>query len=138
MGLKATKICVYGMYDMHLFEEIPGETLYGVIDNWRWFNATRPHPAIVGGNTIDDMGLLLLCPILVLSERQELRRVGTMVFPDAPDANEKLNAWLKAAIADEDVLHLIGEPRRESTSAWRAMWSPLPEQEKANGETQHV
>jgi hypothetical protein len=96
---------------MHLFHSIDGRTVAEVIDNWLAHNAHK-QPALVGGQRVDDMGQSSLCPATVLLGDTELRRVGSMVFPDynqcgKPKSQESLDAYRKALESDPDIPRLL-------------------------------
>lgn len=108
-GDLADRVSIHGMYDMHLFHSIAGATVDEVIANWRAHNAIE-QPAMVDGRKVDDMGESMLCPIIVLAGKQELRRVGQMIFPRGERGScdkVALEAWRSAALADPDIPRLL-------------------------------
>lgn len=111
------RIAVWGMFDDHLFERIPGHSVRSIVENWRWFNANGPHPARVGGSEVDDLGSLMLCPAILLRGKQEVRRVGTMVFPGSDREQEQLDRWIEAMRADPAVSRLL-ESREVDVHDW--------------------
>lgn len=98
----ATRVSIYGMYDMHLFHNIGGNSVDEVIALWQQHNK-EPHPANVAGNYVGDLGKSCLCPAIVMSGDKELRRVGPMVFKD----DEKIEEYRAALKADPDIATLL-------------------------------
>ena len=106
----AARVSIHGMYDMHLFHRIKGNSVDAIIEAWEQHNATK-HPAIVGERKVDDLGQSSLCPATVLdAQDKEIRRVGVMVFTDYKTRlarPEQLEAYRKALSDDQDIPRLL-------------------------------
>lgn len=117
---QATRVTIWGMYDMHLFHRIKGRTVDEVIANWLRHNSEK-QPAIVGDREVEDMGQSALCPATVLFGDKELRSVGRMVFPNydkrgQPRIPAELETYRAALKADADIVRLLrlsGDYERE-------------------------
>ena len=87
------EVTYWGMFDIHLFHHFKGDSPEAVLVEWRAINS-KPYPAIVGGDEVDDLRPLYLCPATLKdSEGREIKRVGPMVFKDEPEAVQE---WLDA------------------------------------------
>jgi hypothetical protein len=111
----ADRVTVYGMYECHLFHRIEGRSVDEIIKKWLKHNRHK-QPAIVGGDKWDDLGPSMLCPATVFQGDKELRRVGTLVFPDGgergrPESLESLEKYRTALKDDPDIERLLGEKR---------------------------
>jgi hypothetical protein len=108
--MPADRLSIHGMYDMHLFHKIEGKTVDELIDNWRQHIA-EPIPAIVGERKIDDMGPSWFCPVIVMSGKTELRRVGKGIWPDykkrAPRDEQDVSDFRAALLNDPDIPRLL-------------------------------
>ena len=108
---EATRVSISGMFDRHLFCKLKGSTVDDIIKAWREQNS-KPYPAIVGGDKVDDLGPITLCPAIVLSGDSEIRRVGPMVFPASSYSTldeTKVAAYRDALLADPDIPRLLSE-----------------------------
>jgi hypothetical protein len=118
----AARVSIHGMYEAHLFHDIEGRTVDEVIKNWLQHNAKK-QPAIVGGDYCSDLGPSMLCPAIVLDAKgKELRRVGSMVFPDdnnrrKPASSVALEAYRNALSADPDIPRLLATVAADSRKA---------------------
>ena len=105
----ADELSISGMFDCHLFCRFSGNTVDEIIDAWR-DQISKPYPAIVGGREVGDLGATALCPIIVLGNGEELRRVGPMVsleWSTRQPQEDKLAKWRAAALADPDITKLL-------------------------------
>lgn len=120
----ATRLSIHGMYDMFLFHPIEGDSVDGLLAAWEEHNS-KPQPAYVGGDFVEDMGKSWFCPVIVLdAEDKEMRRVGEGIFErrgdDAKYDAEKI-AFRTALLADPDIPRLLalnsGVPNGAATEA---------------------
>lgn len=104
----ADRVSVSGMFENHLFMTMEGKTVDEVIDSWL-DQISKPYPAIVDGKEIDDLGATHLCPVIVLSDKQELRRVGKMLFAEKgkPKDKKALKEYRKSLLDDPDIPRLL-------------------------------
>lgn len=91
----ANRLGLHAMYGNHTFHKFTHVTSPDDLTH-QWI-------AMGGGREND----IVLCPVIVLNGKQELRRVGRMLF----DANEveKVEAFKAALLADPDVVRLMAE-----------------------------
>jgi hypothetical protein len=106
----ANRVSIHGMFDCHLFWKYEGKTVDEVIQNWR-DHISRPIPAIVGGNKVDDLGPTWLCPAIILSGDKELRRVGEGIFTDytarKPRSEKDVEKYRAALLSDPDISRIL-------------------------------
>ncbi len=109
------QVSIHGIYDMHLYTSFNGATVDEVIENYKQHNREK-HPAIVGGEQIDDLGKASLCPVRVIivspnGKKEVLRQVGEMVHPDTSYSEKKeekqLAEWRAAVLADPDISRIL-------------------------------
>ena len=108
---QANRLSISGMFDCHLFCSYPGNTVDEVITAWKDQNS-KPYPAMVEDRQIDDLGFADLCPVIVLHDDKELRRVGQMVMQDWKTKTylpEELEAYRQALLDDPDIPRLLSE-----------------------------
>ncbi len=107
----ATRVSIHGMFDCHLFKRYTGSTVDAVIESWLE-HISKPIPANLCGEKVDDLGPTYLCPAIVLCGDREIRRVGKMVIADTktrlPRANE-VEAYRQALLADPDIPRLLAD-----------------------------
>lgn len=102
MDRMATRVSTHVMFDCHLFGELKARTVQGLVDEWRMF--------IKGGAKYSERyGPAYLCPVSVMDGDKELRRVGTMVFPDSGECDRELGKWLREVNADPDIARLLAQ-----------------------------
>lgn len=97
-GHLANRVGSHMMYGCHLFRSLNGTTIQALVDDWlkECRSPTKDGPPY-------------LCPLIVLSDTTEMRRVGQMVFPDTPDCDKRLGEWMRLAKADPDVARILAE-----------------------------
>lgn len=100
----ANRVSSYVMYDCHLFRELKGRTVDELIADWEQECA----------NPDDRYGAPCLCPVIVMEDKQEIRRVGPMVFPanayrHPVKTAAELENFRKAMLGDPDVVRLLAE-----------------------------
>lgn len=98
---QANKASCYAMFDCHAFERLEGNDVDEVIAHWQRL-CDNP----------DEYGKPSLCPIIVLADGKELRRVGRMVFPadkyrPAHQVAVALRKFRDAALADPDISRIL-------------------------------
>lgn len=103
-----TRISPHLMYDCHLFRPCVGSTVDEIIADFV-AEVRKPH---------ERYGKPMLCPIIVLEGKREIRHVGEMVFPrwhhekSFETVNEsQLRKWRDAVLADPDIPRLVSLPR---------------------------
>lgn len=94
---RANRVSCHLMYDCHLFRRLKGTTIDELLADWGR-EVKRPKP---------DLGAPMLCPIIVMEDDKELRRVGQMVFPDTQWSKSKLDEWLGPVRADPDIARIL-------------------------------
>ena len=62
------RIAMHGMYDNHSFIKFSAENVDELLGKWR--------------KTLRDSGDCSLCPVIVIADDKEVRRVGKMLHPD--------------------------------------------------------
>lgn len=98
----ANRISSHVMYDCHLFRPLKGATVDELIIDWQLECATPE----------DRYGQPMLCPVIVLEDDKEIRRVGKMVFP-ATDyrpqtkVGEDVKAFRHALLSDPDISRIL-------------------------------
>ena len=103
-GVMATRLGTHVMYDCHLFRSLKGTTVDALIEDWeRECASPDPH-----------YGRPSLCPVIVLDGKNELRRVGKMVFPASEyRPREKVISdvaeFRRALKADPDISRLLAQ-----------------------------
>ena len=107
----ANRIRVYVMYDCHLFRQLKGRTVDELIEDWRK-ECAKPDPRY---------GAPYLCPAIVLDGKEELRRVGQMVFREGPStwpkSDDAVRDWKRAVENDPDIPRLLATTSTDSESA---------------------
>jgi hypothetical protein len=99
----ATRVSCWSMYDAHLFHKIIATSVNGVIEKWR-----QDCEELKGSHYgAPDM----LCPVIVLEGKKELRRVGTAVHGLKDAAN--LEKWRAACLADAEIVRLLAEGKND-------------------------
>ena len=100
----ATRVSIHGMYDCHMFTAYTGSTVDSIIEQWK-AEVSAPDKRY---------GPPCLCPVTVLHEKRELRRVGEMVHTVYGVGNKpstwdpvQLSAWREAVLADPDISRLL-------------------------------
>ena len=91
----ALRVSAHVMYDCHLFRPLGGRTVDDLLADWRR-ECAAPE---------ERYGRPYLCPVIVLQEERELRRVGPMVFRVADEAG--VAAWRSALLDDPDIPALL-------------------------------
>lgn len=103
----ANRVSSYVMYDCHLFRQLKGSTVDELIADWR-SECAKPD---------EKYGRPSLCPLIVLDGKQELRRVGPMVFfeytPPYAINEKQLNEWREKALADPDITRILAAEGKE-------------------------
>lgn len=94
---QANRVSVHVMYDCHLFRKLECVSVDALIEDWQR-ECANPDP---------DYGQPFLCPAIVLDDDKELRRVGSMVFPDSADTAKKLDEWRALVSRDPDIPRLL-------------------------------
>ncbi len=87
----ANRVSCYGMYDCHLFHKFEGGSAEEIAAKWQ-------------AHKDPEIGETSLCPVIVLEDDKELRRVGKMVFRPA-----ELKQWIDACNADPDIPRLLAQ-----------------------------
>jgi hypothetical protein len=115
------RVSIHGMYDCHLFHPYTGRTVDEVLMNWLE-HISKPIPAIMHGQRVDDIGPTSLGPAIVLYGDKELRRVGKMVFARVTDYGKEtqrvepdlqaLIAYRRALLDDPDIPRVLSGNRR--------------------------
>lgn len=110
------RVSIYGMYDCHLFHPYTGRTVDEVLMNWLE-HISKPIPAIMNGQRVDDIGPTSLGPAIVLYGDKELRRVGKIVFARVTDYGKEtqrvepelqaLIAYRRALLDDPDIPRVL-------------------------------
>ena len=90
----ADSVSTYAMYDCHLFRQLKGASIDEVIADWQQ-ECAAPDPSY---------GAPCLCPVIVMDGKNEIRRVGKMVFRDS-----ELPAYRTALLADADIVRLLAD-----------------------------
>jgi hypothetical protein len=102
----ANRVSVHVMYDCHLFRKLEGASVQALIEDWQ-HECEKPEP---------DLGEPFLCPAIVLDGDKELRRVGSMVFPGAPDTTKKLEEWRTLVSRDPDIPRILAHALSADTN----------------------
>jgi hypothetical protein len=113
----ADRVSSHVMYDCHLFRALKGRTVDELIADWqRETNAPD-----------SNYGRPMLCPLIVMQGKTELRRVGPMVHElyswQAMDGEairkqrDTLAKWREAALADPDISRILAARSTETVSA---------------------
>lgn len=90
------KVSVWGMYDCHAFERYQGRSVDEIFNAWL---DHKPDPTY---------GETALCPIIVMHNDKELRRVGPMVHGrQGPENAIAMRKWLAAAKADPEIESIL-------------------------------
>lgn len=100
----ANRVSTYAMYDCHLFRQLEGTTIDEVIADWQR-ECAAPDARY---------GAPYLCPVIVMEDKTEIRRVGKMVFRE-----EELPAFRAALMADPDVVRLLAVRTADSAGGVR-------------------
>lgn len=98
---RPNKVSCWAMYDCHAFTRLRGTTVDELIDHWKRL-CDKP----------DEYGQPSLCPIIVMEDDKEIRRVGEMVFPhDGYRSKAKIaddiSRFRQEALADPDISRLL-------------------------------
>lgn len=107
---QANRVSCWAMYDCHAFQKLEGSSVDEVIDHWLRL-CDNP----------DEYGKPSLCPIIVLTDDKELRRVGPMVFPDGGhrpthQVAADLQKFKQAALADPDISRILATTIKSTDS----------------------
>ena|SRR6185437_8503399 len=104
---RADRLGAHLMYDCHVFRRGKGTTVRELVEDWR-----KEY------NKPGDYGRPVLCPVIVLDGKKELRRVGTMVheiYQDTPANRAKqqreIQEWIDACESDPDIPRLLASGR---------------------------
>lgn len=108
---RPNQVSVWGMFDCHLFHKFDQGSVDEIIAEWKELNS-KPYIPTDGGYLGVDLGPMSLCPIIVLRDSEELRRVGKMVHAKCGGKRgacdeAALDEWRSAALADPDVQALL-------------------------------
>lgn len=94
---EADKISMWGMHDDHSFRRYKSKTVDELLRHW-----------IADVESGVDVSL---CPIIVLSGKKELRRVGNMLFCDyktqKPKDMDAVKKFRSAVLADTEITRLM-------------------------------
>ena len=95
---KADRVSLWGMYDDHTFKKYKSSTVEELIGEWR--------------KDLESGDDIALCPIIVLSGKKELRRVGNMLHPShgntrGPRDEEEVLRFQEEVLADPDIARLM-------------------------------
>jgi hypothetical protein len=91
----ANRVSCWGMFDCHAFEKFEGPTIDAIFKAWKTFCRD------VRGSKY---GAPSLCPVIVLEDQKEIRRVGKMIDIDRP---QDFRQWLDPVRADPDIARIL-------------------------------
>lgn len=104
---RADRLGAHLMYDCHAFRRGEGTSVRELVEDWQ-----KEY------NNPGEYGRPVLCPVIVLEGRKELRRVGEMVHEVYEDtlANRlkqqcELASWIQACESDPDIPRLLAAGR---------------------------
>jgi hypothetical protein len=99
MDRVANRAATHLMFDCHAFDELKSNSIQGLVEEWQSLCMNEEYTR--------DYGKPYLCPVIIMDGDKELRRVGTMVFPDSRDCGEQLAKWIGQCKADPELERVL-------------------------------
>ena len=103
VDLIANRVSCWGMFDCHAIERFEGPTIDAVFEDWKVFCREAKGTKY---------GAPSLCPVIILEDQREIRRVGKMIDIDIP---QDYWQWLDPVRADPDIARLLASQSDAST-----------------------